>query len=324
MNKLISNIIITTMLSTAVGAAAAPAKITASIDSTVVEMGSHAVVTLSVVDPEHKGQVVDLPENGTENDAFDFVEVKTDTTPSGYTHTLKIQAWYPGVLTFAPFRYATGADTAVSDIVTLKVLPVEMDSTQTLNPMAGVVNPPRKWYDYIPGWSVYVLLGLLAAALIAAAVYIYIMYRRTGAIIPRKAKPIDPYAEAMAALGRLRSKRLAESGKEKEYYTDLVDILRVYLQQRFNINAMEMSSTQILDSLRRNPDTRDNQPRIKQILELADFVKFAKVRPMPDDNIKSFNTVEQFVESTKPVPVEPEQEAAANGKPTNKPTSKKA
>lgn len=291
------------------GALVAPAaniKISAAIDSTVVEMGSRAVITINVADPSHSGEVVDLPKDGTDNDAFDVVEVKTDTTPGGYTYSMLIQAWYPGVLTMAPFRYAAGSDTAVSDVLTLKVLPVPMDSTQTLNPLEGAVNPPRKWYDYIPDWIPWALLALAFCALVIWGVFIYINYRRTGHVLAFKPKPVDPYAEAMSALGRLRQSRLAESGKEKEYYTSLVDILRLYLHRRFSINAMEMSSTQILDSLRRNPETRDNQPRIKQILELADFVKFAKVRPMPDDNIKSFNTVEQFVEATKPQVIEPE------------------
>jgi hypothetical protein len=106
----------------------------------------------------------------------------------------------------------------------------------------------------------------------------------------------------MEALNKLRERHLPENGKDKEYYTSLVDILRQYLQRRFSINAMEMSSTQILASLRSNPETRDNQPRIKQILEIADFVKFAKVRPLPDDNVKSYNIVVNFVETTKPVP----------------------
>lgn len=297
------------LAATAAMPAAAQVKITASIDSTVVEMGSRATITLDVVDQSHKGAVVDLPENGTEADAFDFIEVKCDTTKAGYKFDLLVQAWYPGVLTFAPFRYALDGDTAESDLLTLKVLPVPIDSNQTLNPMEGVVNPPRAWYDYIPEWLPWLLLGVLVAALIGVGVYLYMLYRKTGTIIVHRPKPIDPYAEAMAALGRLRTRRLAENGKEKEYYTTLIDILRRYLDLRFGINAMEMSSTQILASLRNNPETRGDQPRIRQILEIADFVKFAKVRPMPDDNIKSFNTVEQFVESTRPAPAEPESES---------------
>lgn len=289
-------------LATASAVWASPAKITASIDSTVVEMGSHAMITVNVVDPSHSGHVVDLPEDGTDAEAFDFVTVESDTTPTGFTYNLKIQAWYPGVLTLAPFKYVAGTDTAESDVLTLKILPVEMDSTQQLNPMEGAVNMPSRWYDFIPEWSLWVLLGLVGLALIAAVIYLWLLYRRTGSIILTKPKPVDPYAEAIEALKQLRSRRLAESGKEKEYYTALIDILRVYLFRRFAINAMEMSSTQILDSLRRNPETKGDQPRIKQILDLADIVKFAKMRPMPDDNIKSFNTVEQFVEATKPLP----------------------
>lgn len=313
--KMIRNIALTLVLAAASAMpAAAQLKISASIDSTVVEMGSRATITLDVIDSSHKGAVVDLPENGTEADAFDFIDVKCDTTPAGYKFNMLVQAWYPGVLTFAPFRYALDGDTAESELLTLKVLPVPIDSNQTLNPMEGAVNPPRAWYDYIPEWLPWALLGLLVAALIGVGVYLYTVYRRTGSIIVHKPKPIDPYAEAMAALGRLRSRRLAESGKEKEYYTTLIDILRRYLDLRFGINAMEMSSTQILASLRNNPETRGDQPRIKQILELADFVKFAKVRPMPDDNIKSFNTVEQFVESTRPVPEVPADESAESTK----------
>ncbi len=299
-------------LFTASAVGAAPAKITASIDSTVVEMGSHAMITLNVVDPSHSGHVVDLPEDGTDAEAFDFVSVESDTTATGYTYNLKIQAWYPGVLTMAPFKYAVGEDTASSDVLTLKILPVEMDSTQQLNPMEGAVNMPSRWYDFIPEWSLWVLLALVGLALVAAVIYLWLLYRRTGSIIPSRPKPVDPYAEAIEALKQLRSRRLAESGKEKEYYTALIDILRVYLYRRFAINAMEMSSTQILDSLRRNPETKGDQPRIKQILDLADIVKFAKVRPMPDDNIKSFNTVEQFVEATKPLPPAPEEEEKNN------------
>ncbi len=283
---------------------ASPLKVTASIDSTVVEMGSRATITLSVVDPDKKGSLVDAPKENTDAGPFEFIKTTIDTVPTGYKYDITIQAFYPGMATIAPFRYASGTDTASSDVITLKILPVELDSLETINPMESVVNPPRKWYDYIPDWSVWVLLAAILIALIICGVYLYIQYRKTGHILPYHAKPIDPYEWAINELNRLRNKKLAETGKEKEFYTTLVDILRKYLQMRFGINAMEMSSTQIIATLRDNAETRDNQQRIRQILEIADFVKFAKVRPLPDDNIKSYNNVAYFVESTKPQPVE--------------------
>lgn len=283
-------------------------QVTATIDSTVMEMGSRTVINVEIADATKKGVLIDLPQAGTENPemSVDFIEVKGDTFPGGYNYKILVQAFEPGTITFAPFRYVTGTDTAESEFLTLKVLPVELDSLENINPMASVENPPRMWYDYIPGWLIWVLVGIAVAAI---AVALALLYKKNGGLTIHKPKPVDPYEAAMAELSRLKQKKLAENGREKEYYTTLVDILRVYLDRRFGINAMEMSTTQILHTLRSNPDTRDNQPRIKQILELADFVKFANVRPMPDDNIKTYNNVVQFVEDTKPVPPAEETES---------------
>lgn len=299
--KFLKSFLISCFIALSVVTADAAPKITASIDSTVIEMGSYANITIDIADPAVNGHIVDLPEAGSENDIFDCVKVECDTFPAGFQYRLQIQAFTPGDYTFEPFMYAYGNDTARSGYLSLKVLPVDLDSLQTINPMTSVVNVPRRWYDYIPDYIVWIIL---AAALLAVAITLYMLYRKNGTIIVRHEKPIDPYEEAMSNLNSLRQRKLAESGQEKEFYTALVDILRKYLERRFSINAMEMSSTQILQTLRKNPETRDNQPKIKQILEIADFVKFANVRPMPDDNIKTFNNVVSFVEDTKPVPVE--------------------
>lgn len=304
MNSFLKIILFVIAVLPATRAIAVSPKVSASIDSTVIEMGSRAMIKVEIADPSRSGVLIDLPEPGTEipETYVDFVNVEADTFPAGYEYRIMIQAFKPGTVTFAPFRYVAGVDTAESDFLTLKVVPVELDSLETINPMESVVNPPRKWYDYIPEWTLWLLLGL---AIVAVAVCLILSYRKNGTIIPHRVKVVDPYEAAMAELSKLRERKLAENGHEKEYYTRLVDILRVYLERRFAINAMEMSSTQILASLKANPETRDNQARIKQILEIADFVKFANVRPLPDDNIKTFNNVLNFVEETKPIP-EPE------------------
>ncbi len=310
----IRNILLSLALIATMPAVAEPVKITASIDSAVIEMGSLTNITVNVVDSDKAGYVAELPNSGDQFDAFDVVSVDVDTLPAGIQYKIGIQAFIPGMITIDPFHYIMGDDTINSDIVTLKVLPVELDSLQTINPMESVVNPPRKWYDIIPNWLIWALLCIVLIALIVAAVRLWLQYRKTGTISLHKPKPIDPYERAIKQLASLREQKLAESGQEKEYYTALVDILRLYLQGRFGINAMEMTSTQILTSLRKNPETRNNQERIKQILEIADFVKFAKVRPLPDDNVKSYNNVSYFVESTKPLPVEEENDKTDENK----------
>lgn len=302
---------------------AAKAKVTATIDSTIVEMGSLAHITVNVADASHSGSMVNLPEPTTDGEPFDVIEVAGDTTDAGYQYHLTIQAFYPGMATISPFMYASGNDTARSNVLALKILPVSLDSMPigqdslpTINPMESVVNPARRWYDFIPDQIWWVAIALALCVAIACGIYMYRMYRKTGSFLLRVPKPVDPYDWAMQQLNSLRERRLAESGNEREYYTTLVDILRTYLQGRFSINAMEMSSTQILESLRSNPETRDNRERISQILEIADFVKFAKVRPLPDDNVKAFNNTIYFVESTKPLP--PAEQDDAKGKTAKK------
>ena len=65
---------------------------------------------------------------------------------------------------------------------------------------------------------------------------------------------------------------------------------------------MEMTSRQILGSLKNNKETKDKREYIRQIVNMADFVKFAKVRPLPEDNIASYDNAVKFVEETKPLP----------------------
>lgn len=130
-------------------------------------------------------------------------------------------------------------------------------------------------------------------------------------ILPQK-KRLPPDQIAFNRLNALKDAQLWEKGQEKEYYTRLIDILRDYLQERFGINAMEMTSSQILKALSSNEETRLPHKYMQKVVEIADYVKFAKVRPMPDDNVRSFQNAMQFVEETRPVAAPEEEDPTAD------------
>lgn len=140
------------------------------------------------------------------------------------------------------------------------------------------------------------------------AVWALRRYKKEGTVLKKKPEP-TPYETAMRELKELKAKNLWEQGLEKEYFTRLTDILRIYLDRRFGINAMEMTSREIMDRLYES-DVKDKRDYVRQILSVADFVKFAKVRPLPADNIAAYENAVKFVEETKPEPV-----AEENGKP---------
>ena len=125
---------------------------------------------------------------------------------------------------------------------------------------------------------------------------------------------VPPYDRAIQALHELKDSKLWQQGQEKAYYTTLTEILREYIDERFHINAMEMTSSQIIETLHRNEETKAVNRQLRDILEMADFVKFAKMRPLPDDNEQVMRYAETFVEETKPDEKAPESENQASEK----------
>lgn len=237
---------------------------------------------------------------------------------------ITIQSFDSGVWQLPPVLYIERGETIASNALSLKVIPVPVDTLKDIHDYAGVHDTGSKWYDSLPDWLVdyglWILMGLLV---IAGGVWAYFRYFRKkkaeGAVV-KVVKKAPPYEEAVKQLNELRDEHLCENGMEREYYTRLTEILRTYLQERFGINAMEMTSSQILDELEKREETRMPRLIMNRILEMADYVKFAKVRPLPDDNINAWRSAMQFVEDTKPLPPAP---AGENGdkdvKPENRP-----
>ncbi|MCF0219461.1 MAG: cell wall anchor protein [Muribaculaceae bacterium] len=319
--KLISRII----LSLTLALAALPAlraesveTIKQELDSAYILMGNVTPLRIELITagrPQGRLEVsekqyppeVEIAEQGT-----------ADTTDLGndryqITRELIVQSFDSGLYVIPPVNYIVGKDTFSSKPLALKVVPVPVDTLTDIHDYASVADSGLRWYDRLPDWLVdYGFWIILALVLIGGGTWAYLRYGRKvkkiigGAVIKRE----PPYDAAMRQLNQLREQHLCEAGREREFYTRLTEILRVYLEDRFGINAMEMTTTQILNALSGNEQTRTPRRYMTSILEMADFVKFAKVRPLPDDNVKSLNDAVNFVEDTKPLP-EPDPKAAA-------------
>ena len=141
--------------------------------------------------------------------------------------------------------------------------------------------------------------------IVIIGIVLYIIYRIkkgkpiTIPLMPKK-KVLPPYEEAVQALASLKEKALWQNGQEKAYYTEITEIIRHYIDRRFNVNAMEMTSTQLLELLT-NDEVADAKGELRNILNIADFVKFAKMRPLADENEKLYRLALTFLDKTKPV-----------------------
>ena len=227
-----------------------------------------------------------------------------DTTDLGnnriqINRDLIIQSFDSGMWVIKPIPYVVNGDTAYCNQLSLKVMPVDVSQLQDIHDIKPVEDVPFSLTDWLPD---YWWLWLLALLLIGAGIWAYRKYFKKG-INPLKPskKRLPTYEEAMINLQNLKAAQLWQQGQEKEYFTGLTDILRVYIDRRFHINAVEMTSSQIIETLKRNEETKAVNEQLEMILEIADIVKFANARPLADDNEVAFQRAVNFVEETRPV-----------------------
>ena len=139
-------------------------------------------------------------------------------------------------------------------------------------------------------------------ALLAGIIYlIYRLSRKkrqpTGG---KREKPDEPaHIIALRALEELRLKKLWQEGRHKEYYSELSDILRNYMYNRWDIPAMEMVSDEVLEALEQLHTEKSLLNQLRTWVRTADSVKFAKACPLPDENSQAFQAVYDFVTATK-------------------------
>ena len=112
-----------------------------------------------------------------------------------------------------------------------------------------------------------------------------------------------PWEIALQNLDTLEKQRLWQAGKIKEYYSELTDILRHYLQQQHAVEAMEMITDEILSAYDSTGLDAESRPKLFYILTQADYAKFAKAVPQKAENELSMTYARQFIEATKPIVV---------------------
>ncbi len=322
--------------SATVGKAQQP-KVSVEMDSTYVTFGCPMTFHLQAIVPE--GQQITFPQDVLKHggivayddsaqyllelDTFKPLEIDTVQHENGYV-TLKedvtVFAFDSATFYIPPFEFVSqSGDTLATNSLALKVFvpfeSVEVDPQKFVG-IKDVEDPEFVFMDYI--W--YFLLPLIILAVLVAAWFGWQYYKKhktDAPVVVPKAKPLPPHVIAMNALDELAQKKLWQNGRDKEFHTELTDILRQYIEARFDVPAMEKTSDQILDELYELAESQKaSLANLKQILSIADLVKFAKYHPYADENQLSFVNSRMFVEQTKKVEMEtPENEDGGGTEP---------
>ena len=190
-------------------------------------------------------------------------------------------------------------DTARSMPLMLMVYEPVVDTSQQIKPIKPPLNTPVTFKELLP-WLAVGLGGLMVATLVYLLLRRF-LYRKGD---PEKyvAKVLEPaHVVAFRELDKLKEEKIWEKGQVKQFYTSLCDVTRTYIERQYGIPAMESTTEEILHAFRKtNVEDLLLDEILKELLELADLVKFAKEDPLPVFNQTNLNNAYIFVQKTYP------------------------
>lgn len=239
-------------------------------------------------------------------------EVKTDTIRLNdgkriqYTQDYVLTSFNPGLYQIDGLKvrvdtteYAS-EDLALKVVIYEEVLPkdnkIDDEYTYSIFNIKDIRRMPLLFSEIAP---ILIALAILVV-LVLAFLYLLRHYRTNSPILQRVTlEPILPaHVKAQNALEAIRDEKGWTKEDSKAYYTELTDALRQYIQNRFGVNATEMTTSQVMEHLVGLAND-EQMNEIRELLTTSDFVKFAKFHPLQNEKMQHFDIVSAYVDATK-------------------------
>ena len=179
---------------------------------------------------------------------------------------------------------------------------VEVDTSAAIKDIKAPLDAPLTWEDFLP----YIIAVLVLGALIYGAIFFLRKRKVKVKEIPKYDPKIPPHIMAIESLKKLEAEKLWQKGDVKKYYIELTTIIRLYIERQFDIDALEMITSDIIGALREKDVSDEAVAKLHSMLSSADLVKFAKHSPESNENIRAMEISKEFVEITTPKIVENE------------------
>ena len=224
-----------------------------------------------------------------------------DITSKFFTQKITITSWDSGLHVIPPFKAVIGNDTLYSEPILLSVNTVELAEEQDIKDIKGIIEVPFSLMDWILTRKIE--LGLILGLLVLLVVG-YFIYRKYANKQQEEVEQTVPKEDADIIANRklqeLEKKKVWQSGDVKEYHSQLSFIVREYIENRFEINALEQTTDEIAMLLVSHPEVEKNElKQLIEMLQLADMAKFAKQKPIGSENEHALTVSYSFIEKTK-------------------------
>jgi len=198
------------------------------------------------------------------------------------------------------FKFVLNGDTShpsMTEPLLLEVNTVAVDtSAASIKDIKAPFEEPFDWKWYLP----YAYWGLGIVGVLSILIYIFYRLTRKKPEVVEVAKPkIPAHITALASLQKIREEALWKENKTKEYYSAISDAVRLYIEERFEVNALELTTDEIVKAFRSQVVDPVSKEKLQKLLVLSDFVKFAKVIPLEQEHLLALQNAFDFVNGTK-------------------------
>ena len=284
----------------------AQVQVDVKLDSLQLFIGQQTDLTLSVtIDAKQKLVMPDIKKGqelipdievvtvGNPDTAF-LNDGKRLTVSQAYT----ITAWDSAFYYLSPMQVTVDGKKYDSKSLALKVYTVDIDTLHLdqFFPPGGIMELPFLWEE----WQMVMFGSLLLILMLVCVGVLYYHVKHGKPIVRfiRRKKKLPPHQVAMNEIERIKSERKWAEEDSKEYYTLLTDTLRNYIRDRYGFNAMEMTSSEIIERLiaENNEEALDE---LREIFRTADLVKFAKWSTLINENDANLVSAIEYVNQTK-------------------------
>lgn len=287
-------------------------KIRSKVDSIEITIGDQMNMDIFVDVPN--GSEVAFPQiKDTLTAQIELVEasiVDTTITDSGSTfhQRLVLTSFDTGYMAIPGIPVIIDQDTnkvLVSDPQLIYVSDVEVNMEADIMDIKEPREVPFNWWAVLK----WVLLVLAISALIGGIGYFIWRKKKEkeGVVFSKKPK-IPAHEIALKRLEEIRSAKLWQNDQAKQFHVEVSEAVRQYIEDRYHLDALEQTTSEIMDSLKVVQLDDELRTQMRKSLQLADLVKFAKVKPLADENEKSLDVAFSFVKTTLIMPLDEQSE----------------
>ena len=241
----------------------------------------------------------------------DTVIDQNNRTEATVTQSYTLTSFDAGTYTIPSFSIGTSGGVVKTNELTLQVVTVKVDTTKSIYDIKQPLAVSYTFWDWLRDNWLWILSPVV---IVAAAIGLYYYYKKRpkpAPVVKVKETVIAPHVIALNKLNALRDKKLWQQDEVKQYYIELSDILREYLEKRYLVKTYEKTTDEIFESIKRFDIKTEDKRLLHETLVLSDLVKFAKAKPVPAENEQSIDAAFLFVRDTQQAEVPVNREGGA-------------